>query len=553
MTAGPVDLAGRYHLGQPLGTGGMGQVWVARDEVLGRDVAVKEIVLPADLVAAERGAVHRRMLQEARAAARLSHPNVAQVYDVFENDGRAWIVMEYVPSRSLQEVIHEDGPLEPRLVAVIGLELLDALEAAHRAGVRHRDVKPANVLLGDDGRVVLTDFGIASIDGDSVITTSSELVLGSPQYMSPERARNGTAEPASDLWSLGATLYAAVEGRSPYQRPSAVGTLTALAVDEPDTPHRAGPLRPVLDGLLRKDPTERIDAAETRRRLHEAAGEPDTDEPASAEPAGAEPAGAQPAPSAAPVDAEPVVDGTAVPPDRAAIRGPRRPRRAVLLASLVAVIVLLVGAATAWLATRPDTSTRAQPPPSTTTSAAAPSTAAQTPATPAVPPAAPENATATARPSGSGLPPRPDGWRDYRDRTGFAVYVPKGWKQSREGTMVYFRDFGTGRVLGIDQTDDPQWDPVADWRGKAAYRVQAGDFPDYEEIHIREVRYFRKAADWEFTFDDGTRQHVNNRGFIVSANRAYGIYWQTRDADWDDARTDLELIFDSFRPDGNSR
>ncbi|WP_306205812.1 serine/threonine-protein kinase, partial [Actinoplanes sp. RD1] len=275
MTAGPVEVAGRYRLGETLGAGGMGRVWVARDGILQRDVAVKEILLPPDLVEGERDSVHRRTVQEARAAAQLSHPNVAQVYDVIEDDGRAWIVMEYVPSRSLQEAIRTDGPLDPRDVAVLGLEVLGALEAAHRAGVRHRDVKPANVLLGDDGRVVLTDFGIASIEGDSVITTSHEPVLGSPSYMSPERAKDGKALEASDLWSLGATLYAAVEGRPPYQRPNAMATLTALATEEPDPPVRAGALRPVLDGLLQKDPAARIDAAETRRRLLRAA-EPET-------------------------------------------------------------------------------------------------------------------------------------------------------------------------------------------------------------------------------------------------------------------------------------
>jgi serine/threonine protein kinase len=177
MTVGRPPVAGRYRLNEVLGVGGMGCVWMARDDILDRDVAIKEIVLPADLIAAERDAVQRRTLREARAAARLSHPHVAQVYDVFEADGRTWIVMEYVSSRSLQEVVRADGPLEPPRVAQIGLELLAALDAAHRAGVRHRDVKPANVLLARDGRVVLTDFGIASIEGDSIVT-SSELVLG---------------------------------------------------------------------------------------------------------------------------------------------------------------------------------------------------------------------------------------------------------------------------------------------------------------------------------------------------------------------------------------
>jgi hypothetical protein len=145
-------------------------------------------------------------------------------------------------------------------------------------------------------------------------------------------------------------------------------------------------------------------------------------------------------------------------------------------------------------------------------------------------------------------PPLPAGWFEHRDPTGFSVYVPKGWNRSRKGTMVYFRDPRTGRTLGIDQTTKPAPDPVADWRGKADYRVDRGDFPGYDEIRIDAVRYWRKAADWEFTFNGSTRQHVNNRGFVVSKSQAYGIWWQTSDADWADARADLDVVFGSFRP-----
>jgi hypothetical protein len=145
------------------------------------------------------------------------------------------------------------------------------------------------------------------------------------------------------------------------------------------------------------------------------------------------------------------------------------------------------------------------------------------------------------------LPPRPAGWIDYHDPTGFSVYVPAGWKRSKEGSIVYFRS--AGRVLGFDQTDEPQWDPVADWQGKAEYRVSRGDFPAYREIGIREVKYFLKAADWEFTFTrGGVRQHVNNRGVVTSKHQAYGFYWQTTDAAWAGAEKDLQLVFASFRP-----
>ncbi|WP_203935419.1 serine/threonine-protein kinase, partial [Planosporangium mesophilum] len=264
-------LAERYRLVRSLGQGGMGRVWLARDEVLHRDVAIKEVVPPEGLTAQERDEMRRRTLREARAAARLNHPSVVRVYDVVRTDMHPWIVMEYVPSRSLHEVINEDGTLPPARVARIGLQVLGALRAAHRAGVLHRDVKPSNVLLTDDGRVVLTDFGLATMAGDATVTRPG-MVLGSPAYIAPERARQGITGPESDLWSLGATLYAAVEGSSPYQRSSAIETLTALVTEEPPPARNAGPLKSVLNGLLRKDPESRIDAEEAERLLRRAAG-----------------------------------------------------------------------------------------------------------------------------------------------------------------------------------------------------------------------------------------------------------------------------------------
>jgi serine/threonine protein kinase len=225
-------------------------------------VAIKEVILPTGLGESERQDLVDATLREARAAGRLSHPNVVQVYDVVMYEDRPWIVMEYVPSRSLYQTIKADGPLPPRRVAEIGLLVLAALQAAHAAKVWHRDVKPGNVLLARDGRVVLTDFGLATFDGDGGITRSG-LILGSAQYIAPERAKDGISGPEADMWSLGATLYAAVEGRSPYARDTAMATLTALATQPPDTPERAGPLRHVLMGLLRKNPRHRLTASET--------------------------------------------------------------------------------------------------------------------------------------------------------------------------------------------------------------------------------------------------------------------------------------------------
>lgn len=270
-TAHPPLVADRYRLLKPLGQGGMGRVWKARDEVLRRDVAIKELVPPSNLTADERREMRERLLREARAIARLNHINVVRIFDVLRTDGDPWIVMEYVPSRSLQDVLAKEGPIDPVQAARIGLGVLSALRAAHRAGVMHRDVKPANVLLGENGRVVLTDFGLATVPGDPAVTRTG-LVLGSPAYLAPERARTGQAGPEADMWSLGATLYAAVEGRSPYARPSAIATLAALATEPVPPAKNAGPLKPVLNGLLRKDPAARISAAEAERLLRRAAG-----------------------------------------------------------------------------------------------------------------------------------------------------------------------------------------------------------------------------------------------------------------------------------------
>ncbi|MEH0822592.1 serine/threonine-protein kinase [Micromonospora sp. CPCC 205714] len=210
-----VVIAGRYRLVELVGRGGMGRVWRSRDEILHREVAVKEVVPPHWLAEAERDDLRLRTLREARTAARLNHPNVVRVYDVVQVDDRPWIVMEYVPSRTLQAVLEDTGPVDPVLAAGIGRALLAALRAAHTAGVLHRDVKPQNVLMADDGRVMLTDFGLATFDGGDGLTTRPGMVLGSPQFVAPERAAEGVSSVEADLWSLDATLLAAVEGGSP--------------------------------------------------------------------------------------------------------------------------------------------------------------------------------------------------------------------------------------------------------------------------------------------------------------------------------------------------
>ncbi|MFF4914143.1 serine/threonine-protein kinase [Streptomyces tendae] len=266
-------IAGRYRLIARLGHGGMGTVWRAEDETVGREVAVKEPRVPDHLPERERANAFERMRREARAAARLDHPAVVDVHDVAVVDGQPWIVMELVRGRSLGDALQE-GTLGAREAARIGLEVLGALEAAHAAGVLHRDVKPDNVLLGRYDRVVLTDFGIAQIEGETSLTDTGGFV-GSPEYIAPERVLGQRPGPASDLWSLGVVLYAATEGVSPFRRSNTPATLQSVLNATPAPPAAAqGPLAEVITGLLDKDPARRPDAARVRALLDAAVNPP---------------------------------------------------------------------------------------------------------------------------------------------------------------------------------------------------------------------------------------------------------------------------------------
>ncbi|MDQ1026747.1 tRNA A-37 threonylcarbamoyl transferase component Bud32 [Streptomyces umbrinus] len=272
-------LAGRYRLGGVLGRGGMGTVWRAKDETLGRTVAVKELRLPARIDEDEKRRLITRTFREAKAIARIRNNGAVTVYDVVDEDNRPWIVMELVEGKSLAEVIREDGLLTPKRAAEVGLAILDVLRSAHREGILHRDVKPSNVLIAEDGRVVLTDFGIAQVEGDPSITSTGMLV-GAPSYISPERARGHKPGPAADLWSLGGLLYASVEGVPPYDKGSAIATLTAVMTEPMEQPKNAGPLEKVIYGLLVKDPEQRLDDAGARTMLTEVIHAPEPkDEP----------------------------------------------------------------------------------------------------------------------------------------------------------------------------------------------------------------------------------------------------------------------------------
>jgi tRNA A-37 threonylcarbamoyl transferase component Bud32 len=269
-------IADRYRLTSVIGSGGGGTVWNAVDEMLGREVAIKDVVTPPWLDDGERELVRERTLREARAACLIDHPNVVDIYDVVEQDGRPWIIMRLVRAPSLAQLVEREGPCTPGLAARIGLQVLAALQAAHAHGILHRDVKPSNVLVDGD-RALLTDFGIATIAGEATLTSPNALV-GAPGYIAPERVHGEPASPASDLWSFGATLYTAVEGRPPHQREGVIATLTAVATDEPDPPKRAGALAPLLTALLGLDPVYRPSAEDVELFLRRVVSLTDADE-----------------------------------------------------------------------------------------------------------------------------------------------------------------------------------------------------------------------------------------------------------------------------------
>ncbi|WP_425835696.1 serine/threonine-protein kinase [Streptomyces fractus] len=356
-------VAGRYRLLDPLGAGGMGTVWRARDEVLGREVAVKEVRAPAGLPDAEVQRMYARLEREAWASARITHRNVVTVYDVATEEHRPWVVMELVRGVSLAEQLDAEGPMPPAHAAHIGAEVLAALRAAHEAGVLHRDVKPANVLLSNEGRVVLTDFGIAMVEGTQALTMTGE-VIGSPEFLAPERALGRTPGPESDLWSLGVLLYASVEGHSPFRQETPLSTLRAIVDEELPPPGRAGPLTPVIEGLLRKDPAERTPASEAEHDLRVVgAGGTLRAGPVQASPLASQPTMTSmrspvptPPPTPIPVPTPAGAARTAATAPVPAGPGTRHPRRAsVAVIAGIVVLVLAIGGLTYALLNRDST------------------------------------------------------------------------------------------------------------------------------------------------------------------------------------------------------
>ncbi|RSN42384.1 hypothetical protein DMH08_38635 [Actinomadura sp. WAC 06369] len=498
----PVPLARRYRLLSMVGRGGMGTVWRARDELLGRDVAVKELRVPARATGAERAALRRRLLTEARATAALRHPGVVAVHDVLVERGRPWIVMEFHESRSLARLIDERGPLGVRRTAEIGAAVLSVLRAAHAAGILHRDVKPANVLVRDDGRVLLTDFGLAlhtdrphgedvrdEPDARDVRDAAGAWVAagggaaggavagieGSPAYLPPERVNGLPGGPASDLWSLGATLYAAVEGESPFLRSHALGSMVAVLLGDYPRPARAGALAPVIEGLLRHDPDDRLPADEAARLL-DAAARPDVP--------------LVPRPRAPWRSGEPA----------------RRPRpRPGAVASVAALAVVAAGLGT-WTA-RWAAAGRGDAP---------------------VPAADPFVELAL-----------------YREVDAYTVRVPAAWRVERRGAVMRWRDGASGRGLRIAPASG---DPLAGLRAAERALVADGRRPGYVRVRLGSGPGPRGGAEWEFTWQGaGGGRHT-----LCTRTAGYELCFSAPESRWLPDHRLFDRILASFRPDGDT-
>lgn len=528
-------LARRYRLGSPVGRGGMGTVWEAYDEVLGRDVAVKEVVLPFGLTDEERDTQYKRTFREARTAARLGHPGVIAVYDVVEEDGRPWIVMELVRARSLDQVIKQDGVLPWQRAADIGRQMLAALHAAHEAGVLHRDVKPSNVLMDDTGigeRAVLTDFGIATSVGDATLTTTG-LVLGSPAYIAPERARGKTVGPASDLWSLGVTIYAMLNGRSPFERAEPMASLVAIISDEPAWIEQAGPLWPVIEGLLHKDPEQRLTAHQAALFLDDVVrGEPVTQK--SPKPV----TSPRPAPRLE-QPAELAMESTgeaANGPETVKVRETGRGRTGVIWAVAALVVAMIVGAIAIFASSggqdkgkgKGNLPTGAQHPPASGSSSPS---SAPTPTDTAV----------------------PSGFRLYMDDTGFSTVVPQDWsnapRRDDKTVVVQSPDHNSRIVFRTNPASASALDTLksqgdgnqAQYTPLRVGPAQSGPLADPTGA---------KSAELEYTWESyAGKQHVLVRDFEANGHD-YVIEIRTPDNSWPAMAQTLAPVIAHFQPSG---
>ncbi|MCB5165891.1 protein kinase [Streptomyces bambusae] len=541
-------LAGRYRLGESIGSGGMGKVWRAHDEVLHRTVAVKELTAGLYVAEADRAVLHARTQKEARAAARIAHPAVVTVHDVLEHDDRPWIVMEYIDGPSLADAAKAAGRIEPREAARIGLHVLRALRAAHAVGVFHRDVKPGNVLLAKDGRVLLTDFGIAAIEGDTSITRTGELV-GSIDYLAPERVTGGAPAPASDLWSLGATLYTAVEARSPFRRTSPISSLQAVVHEDPPPPRQAGALGAVITALLRKDPADRPSAAEAEQMLIEAM---EGREPRSAHAfvptrrfgpehaVAAGHGGGVPAAQGAPHHAghpghsgHPAHHPGQVPHGIPAQPGPHpappyqqaAPHRSagrIRRAAAVAVVAALVGGGIAFGFLKYYGNGDGKD-------------------------GGDGGRTAAGGSTGRAAGAVPAGWRQVQDPAGFSLWLPDGWqRRTDKGQIDYTPDDGRHRLrISVDRTPDfpTPYAHLLDVEKSVRKRL-----PQYERraLNANTFRGLSEAGIWEFTWTEkkdfpGKRRAVDQM-YVSSGGTEYAIYMTGPAADWDTTRAQFDTV-----------
>ncbi|MGE9692645.1 serine/threonine-protein kinase [Streptomyces sp. NRRL F-5630] len=602
-------LAGRYRLAEVLGRGGMGTVWRATDETLGRTVAVKELRFPSSIDEDEKRRLITRTLREAKAIARIRNNGAVTVFDVVDEDDRPWIVMELIEGKSLAEVVREDGLLSPRRAAEVGLAVLDVLRDAHREGILHRDVKPSNVLIsGEDGRVVLTDFGIAQVEGDPSVTSTGMLV-GAPSYISPERARGHKPGPAADLWSLGGLLYAAVEGVPPYDKGSAIATLTAVMTEQVEPPAHAGPLTPVILGLLAKDPTQRLDDARARAMLQEVIAAPEAKplDATSVVPLPSAPAAetsratgwstprtggfarssrtGSPAAGAARTGGGTTGTPATGTPAAPVPAGPRAsltdvvPRRTLVV--IAAVLVLAVVATVVFLVVNHNGGGDKQGAKAGTSPSASAAGSSGTHGdggkeeSPKTSPSTGQPATSGSgegneekdkegkkedgkgdgkdgkgkdEGKGEGTSGAPLDTTTHRDPTGFSIGLPDGWKRVSSGAAGVRFAGPAGQKLLIGTTTSPKSDAVADWERQERSMVRT----NYHRVSIKRVDYRGwETADWEFTYtDDGTRMHSIDRGTVVNSHRGYGLMFTTKDSDWDGkrARETWQTFTETFKP-----
>ncbi|TMQ92661.1 serine/threonine protein kinase [Actinomadura soli] len=585
-----IPLARRYRLLSVVGRGGMGTVWRAYDEVLDRDVAVKEVHLPGRITKSERKVMCRRLLAEARATAALKHPGVVAVHDLLIEGGRPWIVMEFLESCSLNRLVTEDGPLGVRRTAEIGAAVLSVLRASHAAGILHRDVKPSNVLLCDDGRVLLTDFGLAvhMDNGQESADTMPAGIEGSPAYLPPERVNRQQSAEASDLWSLGATLYTAVEGFSPFLRCHALASMVAVLLGDYPRPVRAGPLTPVIEGLLRQRPEDRLTAEATAELLQGVMGN-------------------VPAPGATRAKLTPLPQevrgfsarrltlrrrvpwayrGSWVSLDAArsrVFRGPRVPwtlRSATPPGDRRDATSQPCGSrrrrwAPGWRRHRgwwpqrglriPRRSWRPRVPALLAGRAVRPGAMAGVVVLAAVAAGAGTWAarwTSIGKSDAVALRPASDvkaKTAKYREAGAYSVRVPAGWQAERRGPVMHWKDVHTGRGLRISPASG---DPLDGLRAEERAAVAENRYPGYHRLRLEPVpEVIAGAAEWEFTWRsaarsgavrepgrDSIREH-RTRHVLCSRAAGYEFCFYAPDRQWTPGQRLYDKILRSFRPE----